>query len=361
MKARIFSKPGILCLIFLLPLLKAGAQEEEVRKAYHEEYKTTPCTRLFLDNKYGDITIRDWEKKLLTIDAEVVVEHPDEDRAGKLLDYIHVEFERQGNDIMVETVIDSKFSKSDSWFRGNSREFHIHYRVNMPRDLSIDVSNKYGGVFINEITGTANIAVKYGKLTANRIGKGKEKPYNTVTLGYSDGSIEECNWLEVAIKYSNLSIDKSRALIMVSKYSKIFVGEGSSMVCELKYDTYELGTLDNFVASAGYGNIRIGELQKQLEMESRYTDCRIDYIPAGFKKISIENKYGGYKMGIDPDASYYLDGEAEYAKIHYPDQGRVSRIEDNHTLKVSGNVGQESNPASVVSIRTKYGNIRLDR
>ena len=74
------------------------------------------------------------------------------------------------------------------------------------------------------------------------------------------------------------------------------------MVAESKYDTYELGVLNNFVVSAGYSNYKVEEITKKFQIESKYTHVKVESIPAGFEKISIENAYGGYKLGIDESA-----------------------------------------------------------
>jgi hypothetical protein len=229
----------------------------------------------------------------------------------------------------------------------------------MPKNIEINLYNKYGNIFISEITGKANIGLKYGKLKANRIYRGDVKPLTEIELGYSDASIEESNWLKVNMKYSKLNLTKSTAVILLSKYSKFYVDECSSVVIEGKYDTYEIGSLSNLVANTSYSGFKVGEVKEKLNCESSYTDCEVKYVPATFNSIDINTRYGGYKIGIDNNASYDLDGFAEYAKIHYNDVGKVSRIIENTSTKVFGTVGNNPDPHAKVKVVSKYGNIRL--
>jgi hypothetical protein len=210
------------------------------------------------------------------------------------------------------------------------------------------------------VTGHAVVRVKYGNLKANKIMYGNEKPLSLVDLKYTDAaSIEEANWLKINMKYANLNIDKVKALVLLSGYSDVDVGSASSIVSEGGYDDYRFGKLDNFVTTQKYSNIKIEEVSKKFECTAKYTDVKVGFIPAGFESVTIDSKYGGFKIGIDESASYKIDGEASYAKISYNDVGRVSRIVENNSMSVSGMVGNDEGTKSVVKVLTKYGSVHL--
>ena len=345
-------------LLVFLPILitispiKAG----QVTKDYHKEFKANDNTELTIQNKYGKVDVKNWDKNSITIDVIITVEHSDQEKAERILSYIDVEFEESGNKVKAITRFDDKFEK---FWRGR-KKFSIDYTVNMPKNLKLNLSNKYGSVFINEITGRANIEVKYGSLKANKIIWDNTKPLSQVTLGYSNGSIEECKWLRLNIKYSKIEIEESKALVIISKYcSKVHINKSSSIVSESKYDSYQIGHITNFVSMSGYTSYNIEQVDKKIDLETRYGSCKINYVPENFESIKIDSKYTDITIGIDPDASYHLKGEAEYAKIHYPEGGRVSFISENNEMSVSGFVGKDENTKSKVVIYTKYGNIRL--
>ena len=141
---------------------------------------------------------------------------------------------------------------------------------------------------------------------------------------------------------------------------KLKIEEASSVVIEGKYDSYNFGKLSNLVINSKYSDISVDELSKKLEAETRYSNCKVEYIPPDFESINIDSKYGGYKIGMDKDASYVLDGEASYGKITYNDSGRVSRIQESSSMTVNGTVGKNENPAATVHISTGYCDVRLD-
>jgi hypothetical protein len=352
------SKSLFICLALLtIPVWSSQAQNEGNTKKYHQTYTTNSNSHLFIDNKYGSIDINDWDKKQVDIDVRVLVDGVSDETAEKILSYIDVAFSQDGDDIKATTNFDDRFGKISD---GNHK-LEINYTVNLPKDIKLSLDNKYGGIFITELTGETYIDIKYGNLKANKLLRGNEKPLSELDLSYSEASIEEIGWMKMDLKYSNLTIEKAQAIVMYSKYSpKISINDISSLVCESKYDHFDMGRLSNFVIEAGYSDIKIKEIDKKLSSNTNYSDCTVDKIPAGFESIAVDTRYGNYRLGIDKAASYQLDGYAGYAKISYPETGNVSRISENTSLKLSGTVGTDSNTASTVKVNTKYGGVRLD-
>jgi hypothetical protein len=337
------------------------AQKDKVEKKYHKEYSVTANSQLYLENKYGDIDVRNWDKNQVTIDVVITVKHHDRERAEKLLSFFDIEFSQEGDEIKAVTHIDSKFSKSNwSLFDNESKEFSIDYTVNMPTDMDIELRNKYGDAFINELSGHVIVYIKYGYLKVNKLLRGKTKPCNEINICYSKAEVTEVNWLKLDMSYSRIEFETAKAIMVMSKYSKLYLNDSRSIVAESKYDTYHIGEVDNFVFTGAYGSLKFDQLNKTLKLDMKYTSCRINYIPSGFEKINIENRYGDIKLGIDSNASYKIDGNAEYAKIHIPSGSKVSRIEENTKLSINGLVGTDPNTSSVVKINTKYGSIHLD-
>ena len=357
MKKRKFKTIVLLSLVSVI-LIPPGFAQNEVTKEFHESFNADDNTRLVIDNKYGNIDIKDWDQNTVKIDVIVTVKHSNRDKAEKLLDYINVNIGEEGNEIKAITSFDDKFGN----LAGDNSDKSVNYTVQMPADISIAIANKYGDVFINKVTGHADVSVKYGNLKANKILYGDEKPLSQVNLKYSESSsIEEANWLKLDMKYAHLNIDNVKALVLLSGYSEVEVGGASSIVSEGGYDQYRFGKLDNFVTTTKYSNIKIEEISKKFDCTSKYSSVKIGYMPAGFESVTVDNKYGGFKIGIDDNASYKLEGEASYAKINYNETGRVNRISENNRMTVSGTVGNDSGTKSSVKIQTSYGSVYLKR
>jgi hypothetical protein len=272
-KSNIFriSVAGILFISLLsVPLFS----QENIGKEIHESYPVNNNSKLFIANKYGNVDIKNWDKK--TIDVKVQIKYTDisEKKAQELLDMIEINYYTEGNNIHFETKFDDKFGNILSRVNNGGKKFEINYSVHMPHTVAIDLHNKYGNIFIDKVSAASKIEVKYGKLKANDISSTDKSPMTEVIMGYSDGHIEASSWLKINIKYSKLTVEESKALVIFSKYSKLYLDRGSSVVTESKYDTYEIGSLANFVSEAAYSNFKFKSVGKEITCRNKIHRCK---------------------------------------------------------------------------------------
>ncbi|HAM10141.1 MAG: hypothetical protein A2X05_18540 [Bacteroidetes bacterium GWE2_41_25] len=352
-------KSGALLLITLLTA-SVTLSAEEVTKEFHKEYTPGPGTTLEISNRYGDVAIASWDKNQIVIDVKVTVELPSRERAEKLISYIDVQFTENENLIMARTVIDDKFSFS-GW-GGDSKKFRIDYNIKMPAGTTLTLSNRYGNTKINELSGLVNLDIKYGNLTAGKLTRGNEKPWNSLKLAYGKGTIDETGWMTVNIRYTgNLEIKKSTALLLDSKYSKLSLGETSSVVGESKYDNIRIGSIKNLDLDNGYSDVNIGSLATKLRYEGSYGSFSIESIPAEFESIDVATRYMGVKLGIADNASYELNGHVRYGGLKYNEDNFKfnRRIIENNSTEIAGVVGKEESPSAKVRVVASYGTVRL--
>src|SRR6056297_1780314 len=164
MKAHKFKSVLILFFIQIIIVTAAYSATDEFSKDLHKEFNADQNTLLFIENKFGDVNINNWDENKVVIDVTITVDHRNEDKAKELLEYIQVDITQEENTIKAITTIDKKFS--------------IDYDIKIPKNIHLDLENKYGNVFINEIYGHALVDVKYGNLKINKIIRGKIKPFS---------------------------------------------------------------------------------------------------------------------------------------------------------------------------------------
>ncbi len=342
---------GVICIALILFTIIAGVHAREpYTKKYHKEYEAGRNTEVVLNNKFGSINITEWDQEKVKIDVTVTVEAHNENHAEDIFEDIHIMFEHAGDFIKAETDITSNFRNTD---------FSIDYEVKMPAYIDVSLSNKYGDVFINKLTGKSEIAVKYGTLRANNL-VNEKGGINSVYLGYSKNSrIGSVNRMELDIAYSRLEIEEAEVLNIESKYSKFEIGDTERLILESKYDTYDIGDIDELSVETKYSNYDIESVSSALDIDSKYTDIDIFRTKKDFKSIRIDNSYGKIHVNIEPGASYEIQAETEYCGIDYPNGPHVSSEKRSHETRVWGVVGNIRNPKSSVKVYSKYGGIRL--
>jgi hypothetical protein len=273
---------------------------------------------------------------------------------------IQVEFTEEGGNLRAETVFSEDFSNIN--WKGGSNSFSINYNIKMPAYINLDVTNKYGNTVIDEVSGLANLAVKYGDLTAHKLTRGNVKPMNRLDVAYGKAAVDELGWAEISARYcGQFRIDRAAALLVDSRYSKISVGEVSSLVAEAKYDGYNVTAANNVVMTAGYTDISLGKVNKKLEVETKYGNLSVDVIPAGFNDITVKAGYCSVKLLISPSACYTLKANSSYGSIKVDDTNfsPTRRIVGNTSSELEGKVGNCSSTSSNVIIEASYGSVRL--
>lgn len=349
MKTKFVSK--IIVFVFFQLLFVGNINAEEITKKINEKYTTTANSIVNIENKFGDIDVENWDENSVQIDVLISVDAGSHSKSESIMKRINVEISQSGDNIYAKTDLDGSF---------NNVEFSINYKVRMPKNLKLNLVNKFGNVFINELSNKFNIKIKYGLLRINKLSDNKSKPYGIVELAYSKGSrIDNCNFIKINLAYSQLSVGEANAIISSTKYSKLAVKTANLMVSASKYDDYKIGSLKALKATASYSDIEIESLKQILKLTTKYTKTEIEDIPANFKKIVIQNSYGTINLGINQSASYKLNAEAQYAKINVPESKKLSRNKENTRVKYWGLVGTSDVTKSSVDIETKYGNVNL--
>ena len=363
MKTRLNTLFVAIAIALAMPALCGNVMAAELNKTYSKEFTTDSKTHLFISNRYGHVEIVNWEKDAIAIDVEVIVEHRSQEKAERMLESISITLEQAGNEVRGITDIDEKLMMSLNNFSigSPSKEMQINYKIRMPKSVNSELHNKYGDIFIDELTGYTTIELKYGNLKANRLVYGNKGSLNTLKLGYGNASIDEVSWMSFDIKYASLSIEQGQAVVVESKYSKLNFNSLNSLVLESKYDNVNLGNIANIAAESGYTNYRIKRLAKSLSVESRYGDVKVDNVASSIQSISFDGAYASINVPIPQAISYNIDCEVSYGGVYGSSNwANVNRVESSNKVKMYGVVGKANNPKAKVMVRVKYGSVRLE-
>ncbi|HCC70120.1 MAG TPA: hypothetical protein DEQ09_03075 [Bacteroidales bacterium] len=342
-------------LIFSLSLYSA-----DLDKKFSKEYDATGIELLKISNRYGDVEIVNNNNNKIIIVVDVQLSHPNDSKAEKLLSMINVEFSENDNTIGARTVIDRQFSFSS---HGSQRKFSIDYYVEMPAEMNLKLSNKYGDLKAGDLSGHVNVMVKYGSIFIKSLSRGKVEPLNKVTAEYIRiGEIMDAGWLELDLRYaSKFNIANAQALLIDSRYStNNFIDEVSSVVIDSKYDRFEINKLKNIVAESAYTSFHLGDVSKKLDIETRYGSIDVNNVKAGFELLRTNTEYCPIEVSFDEAASYKLKADTRYCgfKFNEKDADILNRIQESYTMHIEAIVGDASTE-SEVNIKANYGSVKL--
>jgi hypothetical protein len=346
MKKRVFEMKSLLLSLLLIVTVSFSLSAQDARKEYTETYDVGKGVTLNTDTKYTDVELITWDQSVVDILAVVEVEAPSQNRAEEALKKVEVKISKSGNNVYVETEMENGWSRNV--------KTSIDITIKAPAWVNLDMETSYGDLFIQEASGHVQMDMKYGNLKAGSFSRGNEKPYNSLEIAYSDVAVDEVGWLELEAAYSDVEFNLSKMLFVENKYSKITGEKAGGIVTEGMYDKYYFDEVDSFVGELKYSGLKFDRLNKVLEVHSAYTGVKIGTLSNGFDKVDAELSYGNISVGLEQGASFKFEGEAKYGNVSIAGSNQLSKVRENNSVRIWGNVG--SNPKSSIQVITKYGN-----
>jgi hypothetical protein len=326
---------------------------DDYEKQIKEVFPTTAASEFNITNKYGDIHIKNWDADSISINVVITVETSSEERAKSLFNNISIKLNKSGNKIEAITEMSHQFK--------TGHKFSIDYEILMPNYIKMDVSNKFGNIYISSLRASTNINLSYGNLQGGSFLYPEVKPISTINLSYAKAIIDECNRTKLTLKYSKMNIGSSKALVVVSRYSKLHLDNNETVIADSKYDAFDIVNTNTFIISmAQYSDFKIENISHNLELNLRYGNCKIENVSKNFESIKIDNQYVASKISIEEGAKYSLEAKTKYCGISYPENAQViEKIVDQSETSLKVIVGDSDTPKGKVQIKSEYGNISL--
>lgn len=335
----------IVLALFITFNVKAELANKTTKKVY-KSYALNQVQKIDVSNSFGHIFIDDNRKDSVIVEAEIWVDGTN-DKARKLLDRINVSVNLSGNTVVAVTNIDNNLN--------NNKEFSIDYRISVPANRDLSITQKFGTVMMKNLTGKGKFDIQYGELTAQKL----LSPNLNLDIEFSKANIDETIDLDLVLHFSKLFLNKGANMNIESKYSEFNVGEVQGIITDSEYDHYKIKTIGMLKMNSKFTGTQIDKLNSKMTLKNGYGNCSIKEIPESFSSIDVINEYAEVKLGISSKASYKLDGKVKFGSINHPEGKLNNRTRDDFGYKVNGTIGKLDNPKSMVTIDSNFGNVNL--
>lgn len=353
MRTRMVIFTALLLIVSLGAFSRDG--DNEKKKVITKSFRADKNTQLRVSNKYGNISIVEWNKNEINFSIEIVGYANKEADAQKMLDRVNVNFNQTGNTVLAQTTLDEMRN-----FKCNNCGQTINYTINIPAGVRMDLENRYGDIFLTETTQPFVAKVKYGGLTAERL----MGTSNDVDIKYGSIHLGEAKALNLILGYSNGEINKAEKLDLSCAYSKLRLGTIGTLDMTSKYDNFNITEVDDMVFSSGYSDFTIGRLGKKLDATSlSYCKFRIRDVATSFQSITIEAKYTNIRLGLTDQHSCKLEASSRYGSIKTGDLplSNVKFDNEKYSQVIHGVIGNTPNPTALIRVSNSYDSIILTR
>lgn len=339
---------NIFAILFLISqsIWAANPSIVEEVKVIEKSFNVNSSANLSINNKYGNVTMTTWDKNVIEIRVEIKVDGRDNDAVKQRLNSITVDFTGSASNVSAITKIPE--------IKKGKTNISIHYTVKLPKNNNIDIRNRYGNLFLDELKGSSNINVDYGNITLGKL----HNALNTINLDYvTSAKIDYIKSATVNVDYSKIEINKADVLTLNADYTDVNLGEINDLINNMDYGNLSVKKIDKVSNTADYTNVKIGTLTHSFVSSGDYGAIAIQRVTKGFDKIIINSDYSGVNLGIDPSAGYSIIANMKYGDIKYPSNVTMSKkIVKNSSSYYEG---QTTNATGTIEIKMNYGGAKI--
>ena len=149
--------PGfVFCSVSGWAAKQESIKKKEINKSFNVG-KTTSCKWTTVTET---ITVTHWSKSEVSIRVVIEAKARNDEKAQAIIDRVNIRMEKMGNTVSAVTSL-----RSQNGNGGSNESFTINYYVNMPSELTCDLTQKYGNIIMPENNkGKCDLHVKYGNL-----------------------------------------------------------------------------------------------------------------------------------------------------------------------------------------------------
>jgi len=373
MKHLIF-KGLLLLLMSSLALNSSADNRKDYTKTIKKEFDITSNGQLEIDNKFGQVDIKTWDKKRIKIAVTVIVRANSEKEAQPIFDRISVDFSNGRDYVRAETEIKSQKSSWWGWSNwNNGNDYAINYDVYMPETVRLDLSNKHGEAIIAVLKGDAAIDITHGNITA----EGFEGELD-LELTHSNGSIVAAKILNADLSHSNIrfkkigrsdletahctiDIDKIELLRLDSRHTNFEMGEIGELRADSRHDDFEIEYANIIFSEAQHTQYDIDKVGQTVDFDFSHGGASIDLLENGFQEVTLHGSHADYRIRVDDNATYQLDAAGNHAGISYPNDLDVTyEMDKNSEQEIKGRSGNSNAKGfGIIKARLSHGGLRV--
>jgi len=315
-----------------------------------KSFEVNNTANLEVDHEFGKVICRNWDKNEIAVKVTAKWKSSDESRIQKMIDKVILDVHGDRSEVVVRCKPGHKHSN------GNN-SLSLIVEIQMPKSISLELSQKFGFALIETVDGPADISSEYGSLQVSELNNAQ----NNISIEFGEGKVKHLTAGDVDISYSEFKLETAGKVSLNSEFSNISISQKvKSLSVDLEGGNLTIEKVGDLTLEAQYSNTEIDELYNSLSLESEYGGVEINYVSPNFTSISIENEFGSVDVTIDEAASYTFEAESEYGDINYPEKLATFSYKKRTSSGFSGQgkIGK-GEPKSTVSIESHYGSVSI--
>lgn len=366
--------------------------DAERSKSFSKSFSVDNNDKVNLNNQYGSILIKTWDKKEVRVDIDIKAYSNSDADAQKLIDGVTIDANKNGDVVSIRTNISENngmFGKMVKNSVTKRRELKVSYVLYMPSINPLTVMQQYGNVDMGNFAGPTSLKVQYGNLTAGNLsssnnyinvqyGKTNIQDLNAAVVKHEYGggvTIGAISTLELDAQYVGVNINTIRKsadikvqygpglkvgtiggnLLLNTEYANVNINtiRGNTVIKE-SYGDLKIATVGKIALNTEYTNVTLGSLNGDANISMGYNRLIVNDINPSCKSFIFEGEYASADLGFGDRYHANFNVSTSYAGFKYGSNVSANLVsKDDDAKKYSGKIG--SGGGANVSIITEYG------
>ncbi|MFZ5941400.1 MAG: hypothetical protein ACOYXB_12585 [Bacteroidota bacterium] len=301
MNNTIYKRGATLLILCLFGAGALSAQDYTDQSTLWQSYPATRETTLDLENKYGTVHLVPWDKDSVSIQVDIFLSSTSMTRLKRLKEDVNISFSSSRFYITARTILDKTNSQFSAEMRslsnaliGTPKEVEINYLVHVPAYININLRNKFGDVYIDDLTGKVRIELSNGSLKANRIDGNSE-----ITLSFANGMVNTLGSVKLDLSYSDLKVGAIRQLDLISRSSTLDADFSGLTRIDSRRDKLTFKEIEYLYGSSNFSQVWIDRFTREADCYMKYGGLVIDHVVPGFQKLHIDSDYTDITLNVE--------------------------------------------------------------
>lgn len=320
-----------------------------------------------ITNKHGKIQVSSWDKDSVQFQINFNASAKTVEKLDKLVESIDFDFTNSGSYVVATTVYGSSSGINPDLIRirnavsaGGNNDVTINYKVKVPSNATLKISNKFGDIYIDERSRPTSIDLSHGDLKSTHFRDNLD-----LKLSFGDADIQTLTSAQLDLNHAkNFSLEKSKQLSVTSKYSKLNLGDIGSLRLDSRKDEIHISKVNELSGKCTLPDLLIFELLKNLTLNARHIgSVTIEQIDQNFEFIDLQANYTDINLNFNSGAGYDFDMTHKNVEFDKPFTSKgltTIDLEDEKKLQqTTGHIGSVAKKA-VVKIEAESCSIHLN-
>jgi len=373
---------------------QTGADTER-SKTFSKSFSVDNSDKVNLNNQYGSITIKTWDRKEVKVDIDIKAFSNSASDVQKLIDAVNIDATKNGDQVSIKTNLGDR---SGRWGRNVKngvttwrREVKINYVVYMPALNPLTILQQYGNVELGNFSGPTSLKVQYGNLVAGNLSNSN----NYVNVQYGKCDIQDLNaavvkheyngpvtigsvgTLELDAEYVGVNINTIRKsadikiqygkgltigtiagnLLLNAEYAKVNINtvKGNTVVKQ-SYGDLNIASTGKIAVNAEYSNVNLGILNGDANINMQYNKLSVNEVMPSCRNFSFDGEYVSVGLGFNDRFNANFNVSTSYSGFKYGSNVNSNLVsKDDEVKKYAGKIG--SGGAANVNLKTEYGSV----